>query len=166
MPLQPPAGRVSILRKDRSAARHRKRAHQIVLNLISLQRRREQLIHLDYTIRSAMRGANPQHEPIPHIQQAGQNGRHQHESNQPPCPFAHDQSIARDNKCQDELVTSGLLHNAGRGNKHCRPKADNSSHGVGSSPAATSIHGGYSRDGWFSNDFCGGWPIRLPRSYR
>ncbi len=159
MPRQPPASRMSLLRKERPAARNRRRTHKIVLDLISLQRRRQQLIHLDHPVRSAVRDANPQHQPVPHIQQTGQDSQHHRESNQPLHPFTHAPKY-----CTQTRVPGRAWHAAPTSREKisiAAPKPITLSQ-VSLSPRP-GFNGGYSTDGWFSNDFSGAGPFDYQR---
>ena len=90
MPLQPPARRMPLLWKERSAASRWDGPHEVVLHFVSLQRSRQKLIHLYRPERTAARHPNPQQHPIPHKQIDHQEGQHHQRAQQPSYPLPHE----------------------------------------------------------------------------
>jgi hypothetical protein len=68
VPLQPPAGGISLLREDRPAARLGNSSDEVIFNFVPLERSGQKLIDLDDVIGRASRNAKSQNGRVSQVQ--------------------------------------------------------------------------------------------------
>ncbi len=75
--------------EDRPAARLLDGSHQVIFNLIALQRRRQKLVDIDYAIRRTVCDTKLQDDPVSHIQHGEQNQQRYYELAKSTLPVPH-----------------------------------------------------------------------------